>query len=169
MRIWITTDTHLSHARMIEFGRPEDYEEKIFKSFAPIKEDDVLLHLGDVCIGQDDFNHKRLLDAIPGKKWLVRGNHDRKSNSWYMDRGWDFVGEKILFRHMGKNILFSHVPSPVTGDIDLNIHGHLHDNDHRKSMFSNILTDKNILIALEFTNYQLTLLDTLLNENILRH
>lgn len=164
MKYWITTDTHLSHYRMIEFGRPNDFEDRIFKSFSPLERNDVLIHLGDVCIGRDDYNHKRLLDAIPCKKWLIRGNHDRKSNSWYMSRGWDFMGDRIVLRYGGKNILFSHTPLAFDENIDLNIHGHLHDNTHRDSDFDKVRTDKHILIALEKNNYQLTLLDSLLNK-----
>lgn len=165
MRFWITTDTHLGHNRMIEFGRPENFEEKILKSFSPLERNDVLIHLGDVCIGHDEENHKRLLDAIPCKKWLIKGNHDHKSTSWYLDHGWDFVANTFSLAYGGKRIIFSHVPQDTDKlGMDLNIHGHLHDNNHRTEDYP-FMSDKNILLALEYTDYQPRLLETLLNEN----
>ena len=59
MRIWLTTDTHFGHQRMIEFGRPQDFEVKIGKAISEVvKPEDVLIHLGDFCIGKDEYWHE---------------------------------------------------------------------------------------------------------------
>jgi len=58
MNIWVTTDTHLNHTKLIEYGRPENFEDKIKKGLVNnIKKDDLLIHLGDVCIGDDKKNN----------------------------------------------------------------------------------------------------------------
>jgi len=107
-KIWITTDTHFGHSNMVPYcGRPEDFGEKILanlhKNIAP---GDILIHLGDVCIGDDVIHHHSLefhTDRV--KRILIRGNHDRKSNSWYLSHGWDFVCETFSMKHLGKDII----------------------------------------------------------------
>ena len=65
------------------------------------------------------------------KRWLVRGNHDSKSYSWYSEHGWDFIAERITMKMFGKTIAFSHMPIKDDG-YDINIHGHFHNSDHRR-------------------------------------
>jgi len=60
-------------------GRAEGFEEKILKNVGQwVSRGDVLIHLGDFCIYKDAEWHKRFMDVCAGKRWLVRGNHDRK-------------------------------------------------------------------------------------------
>ncbi len=133
MKYWIITDTHLGHRMMENYcGRPSDFEERIFKQIkSKVKCDDILLNLGDVCIGRDKFWHEKYLSLGTHKNWLIKGNHDRKSNSWYHKAGWDFVADKVLLRVFGKNIIFSHKPVESIGDF-INIHGHTHNTTNRK-------------------------------------
>ena len=81
---------------------------------------------------KDDIVHKFIVDELKCKKILVKGNHDSKSNSWYLEHGWDFVCEEFKDTLYGKNILFSHYPKVWDGVYDLNIHGHFHNSDHRR-------------------------------------
>jgi len=37
MKIYITTDTHFGHKKLIEWGRPEDFEDKIVNGFKQIE------------------------------------------------------------------------------------------------------------------------------------
>lgn len=132
MKYWLITDTHLGHKKLIDLGRDSDFEEKIINSLKIIRPEDTLIHLGDICIGNDkEFN--QVFTSLPCKKILVRGNHDNKSYSWYYDRGWDFVCEYMRMRFKGKEILLSHMPllaedseTTLYKNVDKNIHGHLH-------------------------------------------
>lgn len=162
--IYIISDTHFNHTdKMIEYcGRPENYNELIWKNLKQLKDDDILIHLGDVCIGKDREVHKKLQE-FKFKKILVRGNHDKKSNSWYLNNGWDFVCEEFKDTLFGKNILFSHMPKVWDGVYDLNIHGHFHNSDHRRQepeLFK-IKNGYQKLFALEYTNYKPINLNTL--------
>lgn len=123
---------------------------------------DILIHLGDICIGQDESWHKWLKD-LGCKLWLTRGNHDSKSNSWYLEHGWDMVCEYFSFEMFGKKILFSHYPMAWDGYYDINLHGHFHDTDHRRlePHFMQIANGYQKLIALEKTGYQPILLKNL--------
>lgn len=168
MNIYLTTDTHFNHEKMIDYcGRPDNFEELIFKGLKEMQCCDLLIHLGDICIGKDLETHNKLKEILKCKRILVKGNHDKKSNSWYLENGWDFVCNEFKDKLFGKDILFSHEPN-ITGDYDLNIHGHLHNNLHRllRKEFINDteeernihflykLTKKNKLLAIENTNYK---------------
>ena len=147
MKYWVITDTHLGHGKMEEYcGRPHNFETKILESLICVQESDVLIHLGDVCIGHDTDWHGLLLSACRGKTWLIKGNHDRKSNSWYMDNGWDFVADSVTVTLFGMRIAFSHRPITVHTDFDINIHGHHHNTLHHPE---DQTTTKHKLVCIE--------------------
>lgn len=165
MNIWITTDTHFNHKQLIEYGRPKDFEEKIWKGLEVIKNEDMLIHLGDVCIGKDEWSNVTLTKMNSCKKILIMGNHDNKSIKWYLEKGWDIACERLDLKIFGKQICFSHRPTAWDGYFDINLHGHFHDTDHRRlePEFNNCLSGYNKLIALEYTNYQPITLKSLIS------
>lgn len=157
MNIWITTDTHFSHKALVEYGRPKDFELKIKKALKNcVKPDDLLVHLGDVCIGNDAENNNWFKKELGCKTYLIRGNHDTKSINWYLNNGWDVVADRLDIEMFGKRICFTHMPVAWDGYFDINYHGHFHDTDHRRNEpdFNKILCGYNKLISLEKTNYQ---------------
>lgn len=164
MRIFLTSDTHFSHKMMGAYcGRPDDFEKKLLDGFKAIEPEDLLIHLGDICIGKDEENNRLLMEVVKSKRILVKGNHDKKSNSWYYAHGWDFVCHEFNDTLYGKKILFSHVP--VEYDIslyDLNIHGHLHNNEHRGTTEDFIFKGRAYrLISVEHSNYRPVLLSSI--------
>lgn len=132
-KIWLITDTHFGHAAIKKWcKRPDNCDSLMLHNLSKmIGPGDVLIHLGDFCIGQDEIWHERFM-AIEGKKWLIKGNHEHKSNSWYLAHGWDFVGEVVKDTYFGHNVLFSHIPQYWDGWYDVNVHGHFHTSDHRR-------------------------------------
>lgn len=160
---WITTDTHFGHDAVKKFcNRPDDFENKIIRGLKiNVKENDILIHLGDVAFYKHEYWNEQIM-SIKCKKWLLYGNHDKsKSYSWFLSHGWDCVARHIKVELFGKNILFSHIPSMID-NFDLNIHGHFHNTDHRRHEPELNIGNKHILIALEYTNYQpCNLLDVL--------
>ncbi len=161
MKIWIYADSHFGHDNIVEWGkRPLNHEFRMYNSLSKIPVDDVLLHLGDVCMGTDADNHRKRIEPLQCKKWLVRGNHDKKSYSWYLEHGWDHVCEYMCLRLYGKRILFVHDPQigtefnevlPAQRKNDLIIHGHWHNLERvpEERMVGNML-----LFAPENENYQ---------------
>lgn len=115
-----------------------------------LSEEDTLIHLGDVCMGKDAEVHKVNIAPIKAKKILVRGNHDHKTNSWYLDHGWDFVCRSFYDKYFGLKILFTHEPRAWDGLFEVNIHGHLHDLSHRPDEVGNSM---NHLMSLEREGY----------------
>lgn len=138
MKYYVTTDTHFGHEMLTNHEhRQLGYEAQILKNLKTVR-GDVLIHLGDFCIGNDAAWHRQFMDIVKDnftKIILVRGNHDNKSYSWYYDAGWDFVCETMRLRVFGKEVLFSHMPVLAEDSkytlyhkVDINIHGHLHGN-----------------------------------------
>ena len=124
--IYVISDSHFGHSKMEKWSlRPDDFEEKIWKGLDTIPDDGLLIHCGDITLGQDATVHNKLRE-YKFKKWLIRGNHDIHSITWYLRNGWDFIGDEIVLDVFGGKILFSHCPLPVREGFIKNIHGHLH-------------------------------------------
>jgi calcineurin-like phosphoesterase family protein len=149
MTYWVIADTHFGHESIKEWGdRPDGYENKIMNSLKTVRKGDVFIHLGDIAFKNESEWCETML-ALVGpdvKKWLVRGNHDKRGDGWYFDRGFDFVGEMAWLNRWGKKVLFSHRPVADLG-YDINIHGHLHGTGHRNDEY--VLTDKHVLVKCE--------------------
>lgn len=152
--IYLTTDTHFNHKNIIKYcDRPIDYEKQIVDGFKTLSQEDTLIHLGDICIGNDLQVHEEIIVPIKAKKILVKGNHDPKSNEWYLRNGWDFVCTHFYDKFFGTKILFSHIPVHWDGIYDVNIHGHLHNMSHRKQIYTQ--QGINYLLSLEIEGYDL--------------
>jgi calcineurin-like phosphoesterase family protein len=163
-RILVIADLHLGHEALSDDRlRPKGFSEKILTNLnRMINPGDILICLGDVCFGSDAEWHERLSVLFPPdycRRWLVRGNHDKKSVTFYLEHGWDMVCESFSLEAFGKKILFSHMPKKENGWFDLNIHGHFHDfglervKEKEPELFA-VLTEKHKLISLEALHYE---------------
>lgn len=132
---WIISDTHFNHTKLEEWGgRSGDWQERLWKSIQAIPQGDILIHLGDICIGNDEEVHY-LLNRFPIKKVLVKGNHDNKSSNWYLNHGWDFVCDGLDLLYRGHYLFLSHRPTPPMFHYTMNLHGHTHGNLHRSEEY----------------------------------
>jgi calcineurin-like phosphoesterase family protein len=135
MNYWLISDTHFNHLKLEEWGgREGDWQARLWKGLVHIPAGNTLIHLGDVCIGEDQLIHSQIA-ALQCRKVLVIGNHDRKSKAWYTDHGWDFVCDSFELIHRGHYIYFSHRPQPPMGHFTMNVHGHTHGNMHRSEEY----------------------------------
>jgi calcineurin-like phosphoesterase family protein len=172
MKIWLTTDTHFSHTTLIKYGRVPNFENRIKENLKRlVSSEDLLIHLGDICIGNDIINNNWFKKELECRTYLLRGNHDNKSIGWYLKNGWDAVADRLDIKMFGKTICFTHIPVAWDGYFDVNYHGHFHDTDHRRSEpeFNKILSGYNELIALENNNYMPVLLKTKIETNHPEH
>lgn len=159
MKIWVTSDTHFGHAKLIEWGRDANFNFlELTHHRKMVDADDYLIHLGDFCIGNDEKHHDVWFENIrTPNRILVRGNHDHKSNGWYLAHGWSAVADQLVLRLFGKQVLFSHIPVdpklwPV---IDYNVHGHTHGNLHRDFEVRDFYDkDFHREVAMELTKYK---------------
>lgn len=141
MKIYAISDTHFGHDRLVQLsGRPIDFTQQILVNLSKVG-GDLLIHCGDFCIGRDEHWIGEFMKATLGFKQtvLVRGNHDKKSDFWYLERGFNHVCEAMLCKYFGKQILFTHMPvkrddkywSPHFPP-DFNVHGHLHGSGNHR-------------------------------------
>lgn len=158
MRLFGLSDTHMGHKLMHDLGvRPPDYEYRVLKGLNVLEPDDVFIHFGDICIGNDKCWNE-IFGGLPCKKWLIKGNHDRKSYGWYLNY-WDVVCDSMIIVRHGMRVLLSH--KPQYGDhFDYNIHGHIHHGGHE-----HVEDERHILIELE-TNLNLRNIDSLIQRRL---
>lgn len=126
MKTFLISDTHFKHEKMKTYcGRPADFTEQIIKNWHRlITPEDLVIHLGDVAIGSRE-DWLWIIPFLPGRKILVRGNHDdQRSCDWWMKNGFDFACDALVYRGMW----LTHKPAAElpTGCV-YNIHGHLHN------------------------------------------
>ena len=151
-RYYVIADTHFYHEKMTEYcGREPGWEEAIGKNLAGLAPDVILIHLGDIVWYRAQEAHDKYIAPLKCKKILVRGNHDKQTNTWYLRNGWDFVCTSYTDRLYGHDLLFSHKPMPDTG-YDFNIHGHLHNLGHHDGESQLVRNEKQILYATEDYN-----------------
>ena len=146
MKIYAISDTHFGHVKLVDISkRPQNFSELILKNLRKVS-GDILIHCGDFCIGNDEEHHANFMAATIDfrTKVLVRGNHDPRSDNWYYERGWDFVCYAYVADMFGTRILFTHMPLPHRDQAEhwsphfpptINIHGHMHGNNHRTKDF----------------------------------
>lgn len=126
MNFYLISDTHFNHAKIATYcDRPANFTDVLIRNWHnTIKQEDTIIHLGDVFIGPT-IGWDEIYKSLPGNKILVRGNHDRnRSLGWWMSHGFGFACDGMRFR----NCWLTHEPdtSRASG-CDLNIHGHLHN------------------------------------------
>ena len=155
---WITSDTHFNHIQMMEYcWRPANFEAKIFKWLQEIPSTDILICLWDICIREDQRVHDEFIKPLKCRKMLVKWNHDRKSNNWYLNNWWDFVCNSFELWFENKYILFTHEPDATRTWYQ--VHWHYHNSDHRW----NFKHPKAFLYSPELFKYKPTLLRNLLS------
>lgn len=169
MNYWLVSDTHFNHIKLEEWGgRSGDWQDQLWNGMRAIPVGDTLIHLGDICIGNDQEVHETLeglhsLNQV--RKVLIRGNHDKKGVQWYEAHGWDFVCDALELIYQGHYLHLTHRPARPQSNTSWNIHGHTHGNLHRAEEFVEYY-DKNyhIDISPELVGYKPVRLDTLLKQ-----
>lgn len=135
--IFLTADTHFGHSHLWTKWkhRKEGFEERLIKKWnKSVTNKDTVLHLGDLSLANKEQTIK-WTSQLNGKKYLILGNHDGHSNTWYKDC--DFTVIPNSYQRFGQkdgsylHVLFTHEPVLRLPRGWLNIHGHLHGDDHR--------------------------------------
>lgn len=157
-RYWIITDPHLLHDKTVQYcNRPKDFTYRIHKGLSDIPAEDILICLGDISASALETEaHERFIKPLKCTKILVKGNHDKRSDTWYYRNGWDFVCLSFKNTYFGKNILFSHHPKPWDWYYDYNIFGHFHNIpcERWEPELKKYISDRHILLAIERTQYK---------------
>ena len=152
--IYFIADTHFYHKNVIAYcNRPfktiEEMNEVMINNWNRIvKNDDIVYHLGDFSL-----NNNNIIDFVKklnGKIYLVRGNHDKKTNSYYNRAGFEVIPTQTkLDEH---KIILSHRPlmDEQIPDGYVNIHGHMHNSDLDEKIYSK---NKHKCVSVELIDY----------------
>lgn len=114
MKIYITSDQHFFHTNIIKYcQRPFDnyseMNETIINNYNEIiKPEDTVIHLGDLSASVKNHIHEfsNILNSLNGNKILLRGNHDHQDDQFYLDNGFEVVGDHMIVGEY----FFSHYP-----------------------------------------------------------
>lgn len=171
--IYFIADTHFLHKNIIKYcNRPEDCDKQMIKNWINIvKNDDIVIHLGDVACGYKGQEDKlrKIFELLPGEKYLIKGNHDTKENEFYTN----FLNFKKVSDYMIlENVFCCHYPFEINLYTDLEVsqkilefmkifkenncefllHGHTHN---KKSLFKyayNVSVENNNYSPLSLEN-----------------
>jgi len=160
-------DLHLWHKSMISKGwRPADYNQQILDNWEnQIKDDDWVFLLGDVCF--DYKKGRKIIPELPGKKVLIKGNHDHWNRNRLWRLGYDIiVDDGVVIRYrMGKrsvyNILLSHHPMTrreIERSVPFYIHFLVYGHSHTKRPYINKKIPA-INVCAEYLEYRFLELD----------
>ena len=127
----VISDTHFLHKNIVEFcQRPTNHDDVMKANWAKVVyPTEQILHLGDLVLGKR-ADAEALLggdNELPGKKYLIKGNHDKRSRSFYESLGFEVIDPFVL-TYMDWDFHFTHYPMKVVPDGAINIHGHIHNN-----------------------------------------
>lgn len=100
MAIFFTADTHFQHGNIIKFcSRPfasvKEMDDVIFQNWcAAVRPNDTVYHLGDVVFGDAERALPRL-QALPGKKYLIPGNHDSQGKLAVLSEAFEILPDLV--------------------------------------------------------------------------
>ncbi len=128
MKVHFVGDTHFGDADIIKYeGRPfkfpEEMDEALIDSLnKDIAPEDEVWFLGD--FGADGYEEE-ILSNLNGTKYLIKGNHDTKTNEEYRKFGFKEVYDKpVLYDNF---FLLSHEPQYMNTKMPyVNIFAHVH-------------------------------------------
>jgi calcineurin-like phosphoesterase family protein len=137
-KVFVISDLHLGHGGILSFNKQDgkrvrpflnlhEMHDRIIEGWTSVvSPEDKVYVLGDVAFKMNQTIQGMLRD-LPGKKRLVRGNHDLGKDSWYHGAGFSSLyGVRQI-----DGVWLTHVPmhpQSLSGRARGNIHGHLHAN-----------------------------------------
>ena len=131
-KVWISSDWHLCHKNIHKFrckerGFPLQFDNEGEHSQwltdwvrSNVKKRDTLYLLGDIAFNEDAL---RLVGTLPGRKVLIKGNHDAIKSDLY-PKVFDQVHGLARYKHSWLSHAPIH-PAELRGKV--NFHGHVHD------------------------------------------
>lgn len=163
MRHWVIGDTHFDHSNIIGYcNRPFETVDEMNMTMidnwnSVVSPEDIVYHLGDFSFGKGSReNIATIREMLNGHVFLIKGNHDRQTKSWYNRAGFDFVvgGE---YWHYEPTVILSHRPYPTRKPM-INIHAHTHNLLH--------VAEKEVYccVSVEQINYTPVDLDQLISQ-----
>jgi calcineurin-like phosphoesterase family protein len=140
--IWFTSDTHFGHFNIIKYAnRPfssvEEMNEILITNWnTVVYPEDEVYHLGDFGFGHQK-SLESILNRLNGKKYLIRGNHDKPIKNLY-HYYFDWVKDYHRFFVAKQLIILCHYPIE-NWDGKYHKSWHCHGHSHGKTPSENLL------------------------------
>lgn len=164
--IWVISDTHFRHANILKFtdsrtgklvrgdkfSSVDEMDEHMIERWnSVVKQGDIVYHLGDVVIGDQEW-FKVNWPQLNGSKRLIVGNHDdikflssggffKKVSMWRMFPEFGLLLSHVplninsLYRYGSKDDFENPIVEP---ELMLNVHGHIHQNPSPEGPYRNV-------------------------------
>lgn len=112
---YFTSDLHIGHKNILRLTDRAYYSLDYMKQHMTMswlrtvnKDDDVYI-LGDLALtGAQET--RDFIGRLPGRKILIRGNHDRRSDAWYYSAGFTAVKTHMIIKVGNSVAHLSHYP-----------------------------------------------------------
>ena len=160
-----TSDLHFNHANIIKYcNRPfEDTQEMdsymIQRWNSKIKPEDEVYILGDFCMGNQQ-QAIQYLQRLKGKKYFIKGNHDRFLGSVTKFPHLEWVRSLTTISDGGRSVVLCHYPLESW---DRKFHGsyHLYGHVHNSEPVSTI--ENRFNVGVDVNDFEPKTLDELIN------
>ncbi len=147
--IWLWSDLHLGHENIIRycarpFAHAKEMDTALYHAWRrTVGPDDIMLCMGDIAMGGAVAERTwRRIEALPGRKILVIGNHDLTSGGRLRVAGFDLVCSLALLRNEDPPLIFTHMPLDAPPSGHVNIHGHLHNQKPLAGPYINVAVEQ---------------------------
>lgn len=146
MSVFFIADTHFGDENILRYeNRPFEnvfeMNEKIVSNWnGLVADDDEIYFLGDV-------GDASCINRLKGKKYLIKGNHDKLDNAEYISLGFDKVYDlPVIYNDFW---ILSHEPMYVNQNMPYaNIFGHVHNNPMYKTV-----SNRSFCVSVERIDY----------------
>lgn len=153
--IYIISDTHFNHSRILEFEDKNGEKIRKFKDVdemneriiynwnSTVRDQDYVIHLGDVIFGNPN-KYDGVLRRLRGKKTLILGNHDYDAR--YFSEHFISIRSSLRIELNDLSIFFSHYPTmkecfTYDDKKTFNLHGHIHEKKIEDPVYENMCVE----------------------------
>ena len=147
--VWVWSDLHLGHDNIIRYAnRPfrtaEEMDAVLYRNWArTVGDGDLLLFVGDLAMRKAIGEHTwETIRSSPGRaKHLVVGNHDLTGSGVVRVDGFDDICSALTVDG-DPPLAFTHMPLAEVPQGVVNVHGHTHDEQPRRSRHINVSVEQ---------------------------
>lgn len=160
MTKFFISDTHFGHKGILDFSnRPfetiEEHDRILMQNWnEKVQPSDEVYILGDLTMSRSGKEANKILKSLNGKKYLIKGNHEKYLNDKEFDRK-NYVWIKDYFSFKYKHIKFVLFHYPILewdGYYQASIHCYGHVHNGRTDYFDETL-DEAFNVGVDLNNY----------------
>jgi len=163
--IYFTSDTHFYHSNIINlndrpFSNLDDMHRTLIQNWnAYVSERDEIYILGDFTFNSTGDEANRILKRLKGKKYLIRGNHDKFLKDDAFDTSaFEWIKDYYVLDYKKLKFVLFHYPilewQGFFGDA-IHLYGHVHNSnkDPKQASRLKVLTSRAINVGVDVNNY----------------